>query len=434
MQASIGQQLRQAREARSLSLEQVAQATRMRVRYLEALEAGDIQSLPSLAQARGFLRSYAEYLRLDVTALLTDLEQSVKPDQATQIVPAPTPTPGTPVPQPAVGNNSVNAIFVEVGQRLRRQRELLGLSLEDIERHTRLRQHYLSALEEGNLEKLPSPVQARGMLSNYATFLGMNPEPLLLRFAEGLQARLAARQAETVRESPRTARRSRPLPSFLRRILSPDYLFGGLLAIFLFAFIVWGAIRIFAMRSEQQPSVTAPSIAEVLLATPIPTETPTSDTLVPTLEPAGSVEPLSGQTALVSATAQPTLSTTTTTTPQGVQVYVTVQQRAWMRVTVDGKIQFEGRVIPGSAYSFAGGKQVEILTGNGAALSIFYNQQDYGLLGGFGQIVDVVYTMQGIRTPTATITITPTATQRIPSTLTPSVTSTPNLSAAPGLP
>jgi hypothetical protein len=33
------------------------------------------------------------------------------------------------------------------------------------------------------------------MLSNYAIFLGFDPEPLLLRFAEGLQANLAARQA-----------------------------------------------------------------------------------------------------------------------------------------------------------------------------------------------------------------------------------------------
>ncbi len=90
---------------------------------------------------------------------------------------------------------SAEAIFTEVGKLLLRQRELLGLSLEDIERHTHLRQHYLQALEAGDLEGLPSPVQARGMLNNYAAFLGMDPETLLLRFADGLQARLQAKRA-----------------------------------------------------------------------------------------------------------------------------------------------------------------------------------------------------------------------------------------------
>ena len=73
MTETIGQQLRQAREARSLTLEQVAQATHMRVHYLQALEANDIEALPSLVQARGFLRSYADFLELDAESLLVAL-------------------------------------------------------------------------------------------------------------------------------------------------------------------------------------------------------------------------------------------------------------------------------------------------------------------------------------------------------------------------
>ena len=99
------------------------------------------------------------------------------------------------------------------------------------------------------------------------------------------------------------------------------------------------------------------------------------------------------------------------------QVYVTVRQRAWMRVTVDGEIEFDGRVIPGSAYQFAGENQVEILTGNGAGLQIFFNQEDLGTMGLFGQVVQRVFTPQGIQTPTPTITVTGTATPRPSATL-----------------
>ena len=45
---------------------------------------------------------------------------------------------------------------------------------------------------------------------------------------------------------------------------------------------------------------------------------------------------------------------------QAVQVYLTIRQRAWMRVIVDGEIQFDGRVLPGSAYPFVGDTQVEV--------------------------------------------------------------------------
>jgi hypothetical protein len=108
---------------------------------------------------------------------------------------------------------------------------------------------------------------------------------------------------------------------------------------------------------------------------------------------------------------------------QGVQVYVTVVQRGWMRAVVDGKVEFEGRVIAGSAYPFSGDSSVEILTSNGAALQIFFNQQDQGVLGTFGQVVNRIYTPQGVLIPTPTITRTPT--------LIPPVTPT---AAAPNLP
>lgn len=426
MQVSIGQQLRQAREAQNISLEQAAQATRMRLRYLQALEAGDFGSLPSGAQARGFLRSYADYLHLDVAPLLavlsgeTDaLMASFAESQSSRSKPLEQEKRAIPEKNSNEYSQS-DKIFFEIGQRLRRQRELLGLSLEDVERHTRLRQHYLQALEDGRLLNLPSPVQGRGMLSNYAAFMGMDAEALLLRFAEGLQARLTIRQTgQTPLESERTAPadepQRRPLPGFVRRLLSTDVLIGGALVIFLVVFMVWGAIRIFTLRNAQQPSATAPSIIEVLLATTaVPLQTISTED--ETIRPATATPASAGQEEIVviQATSMPgTLQPSSlSATPASVQVYVTVQQRAWMRATVDGKIEFEGRVMPGSAYSFAGNKQVEIITGNGAALQIFFNQQDYGVLGAFGQVVDVVFTVNGIITPTATTTFTPTATPR----------------------
>ena len=472
-----GRLLRQAREARSLSLEQVAQATRIRVHYLSALEAGDFDALPSLAQARGFVRAYAGYLGLDGEALLNvpdshssagaaaveraEPPQPEKPPDAKKPAPAepilsPEPEPAkeadaapstaqsipppdttehlppTPPssPAPISGDwEQAKPVFIEIGQRLKRQRELLGLSLDDIERHTHLRQHYLKSLEAGDLEGLPSPVQGRGMLNNYATFLGLDPEPLLLRFADGLQTRLAAKKSASPpqpKPDSNYAARKPLLPAPLRRIFSGDLLIGFILAAFLIAFIVWGSIRIFALQGEQLSTPTAPSIADVLLASPTPTPLSTPVPATPTSPLPPALQPQVVGTDALTGDLLPAGA------PGKVQIYISVRQRAWMRVLVDGEIEFEGRVLPGSAYTFIGNSQVEILTGNGAALQVYFGQSDLGQMGTFGQVVDHIYTAQGIVNPTPTIT--PTGLATIPATSTPAATLPPASATAPPLP
>jgi cytoskeleton protein RodZ len=69
MTDSVGARLRQARELRRLTLEQASETTKVRLHYLQALENDDYSAIPSAAQARGFLRLYAELLGLDVSEL-----------------------------------------------------------------------------------------------------------------------------------------------------------------------------------------------------------------------------------------------------------------------------------------------------------------------------------------------------------------------------
>jgi hypothetical protein len=58
--------LAEERRRRGLSLEQVASATRIRVAHLAALEDGNLEALPGAVYARGYTRTYARYLGVDV--------------------------------------------------------------------------------------------------------------------------------------------------------------------------------------------------------------------------------------------------------------------------------------------------------------------------------------------------------------------------------
>lgn len=66
---SIGETLRAARHARKLSLEDVSRATKIKVDILEKLEADDYAALPAAMYVKGFLKLYADYLRLDSAAI-----------------------------------------------------------------------------------------------------------------------------------------------------------------------------------------------------------------------------------------------------------------------------------------------------------------------------------------------------------------------------
>src|SRR5438093_11905116 len=61
----IGSSLRAAREHRQLQLSEVERATHIRARYLAALEDERFDALPGTAYAKGFLRTYADFLGLD---------------------------------------------------------------------------------------------------------------------------------------------------------------------------------------------------------------------------------------------------------------------------------------------------------------------------------------------------------------------------------
>jgi helix-turn-helix protein len=61
----IGNSLREARERQGLGYPEVELATKIRAKYIRALEEEDFTSIPGDAYIRGFLRTYAEYLGLD---------------------------------------------------------------------------------------------------------------------------------------------------------------------------------------------------------------------------------------------------------------------------------------------------------------------------------------------------------------------------------
>ncbi len=305
-------------------------------------------------------------------------------------------------------------IMAEIGMMLRERRELISLTVDEVERHTHLRAVFVKALEEGAFDKLPSTVQTRGMLSNYASFLDLDVDAVLLRYADALQARHQEKYAQTPRDKIQTqVTTSMPV---LRTFIAGDLLFGIVMIVVILGLAVWGVGRVISLQNaEAQP--TAPAIVDVLGADTLSTPSPES-TFVAVDEPAivvagGEGE---GETLTPEAGGEGSMA--------NVAVNIFALERVFVRVSIDGEIAFEGRMSPRESKLFEADDQVVVLTGDGSSLRITYNGQDLGLMGGPGEVVNRVYLITGVATPTATIPPTVTNTPLATPTSTPTVTPT----------
>jgi transcriptional regulator with XRE-family HTH domain len=95
---SIGEKLRSAREVRRLSIKEVSKETNITSNYIEALEDEDFEKFPGETYLIGFLRSYAEYLKIDADEIVklykgykigesaTPLEELTKPTRSPLLV------------------------------------------------------------------------------------------------------------------------------------------------------------------------------------------------------------------------------------------------------------------------------------------------------------------------------------------------------------
>ncbi len=405
----IGELLRQARVDKQLTLEEVSLATKIKEKYLAAIEADNWQALPSAVQQKGFTRSYAAFLDLDPKPLIRQLQELLEGPEKEESQTA------------SVSPDEISQprLMDEIGAVLKTQRERLGFTVSNVTEQIHIPARYLEAIEKGNLEDLPSTVQGKGMVKNYAQFLGLDPEPLLLSYADVLQTRLEQTRSELPGAQTRLE-----LPANLKRFFSnPTLLWAGVVVLIV-AISAWAGMIVFGDTGPAQvDTATIPAVADILLPTSSPTATlPASANTPGEIE----VEVTSTQEGDgPGGEGQDATPTQALIGNEKIQLQLIILQRTWVRVTVDNQLAFEGRLVPGSIKLFGGNLRIEVLTGNAAGVEVVYNQQNQGVMGLYGEVINRIYTDQGVATPTPTITLTPTPSDTPEPSLTPTPTQQP---------
>lgn len=280
----------------------------------------------------------------------------------------------------------------QLGALLREARERQGITLEQVEKVTRIRRVFLEALEEERFADLPGEAYAKGFVRNYALFLGLNPEEALAayRATAGVSPKVKTRR---VLDRPLAQRPPRNMGA----------------AIFLFAMVAlalglagWYVYSRFYLGTDPLPALKvakSPTAAPVRVVTLTPALSPTPFQVPTTAQPTATAT----ETATLTPSAYPTETPTATPTPSptpmpitGVRVEVEVVAKTYVEVELDGKKAFVGILEEGDSRVWSAEREFWMRVGNAAGLRLRVNGVEVGPLGKEGEVLNVRYTLDNL--------------------------------------
>lgn len=306
-----------------------------------------------------------------------------------------------PKPDPAVDPAA------EVGWFLRRERERYGCSVEEAARATRINRRYLSAIEEGDLERLPELEDALRYVCTYAEYLGFEPVPLaqhyltILKTMRGDAVDAPAPRRESAKIIPFPG-----VPSSTTGILVSAFV-----AMSVFGAAAWVVVPGLSGTAPEQPQVQASGTDagyKLPASDPIVTaSTGAGDSLTPSDRETSRVpdteaapDDLSGLTEFI----QQNVSSSGEPEPQGgadtggdriygaenaqSRLMLRAKSPVWVRIEDrHGNVVMTKTLMTGDSYRVPARDDLVVIARDGGALSYVVDGEERGTLGAPGEIL-----------------------------------------------
>jgi cytoskeleton protein RodZ len=297
------------------------------------------------------------------------------------------------------------------GERMQREREMRGITLEEISESTKITSRCLRALEEEEFDKLPGGIFNKGFVRAYARYLGIDEDEAVADF-------VAASGGEKDQPLP-----DPPVP---RAVALGQRAEGHLnwralvLLVLLLATVVVAAWKLGPATFHSVAAAVRerfnPKLAPEPAPTPPPSVTPASapEVSAPAPRPAPAPAPAAAQKKPL-AKAQPVWvaagapatppsamsdrAATPSKEPPGASfvVHIRATQDAWVQIVADGKLLSEGVLVPPAEKRVRAAKQVVIKTGNAAGVEVSFNGQPLPALGEENQMATLTLTTAGVQ-------------------------------------
>ena len=240
--------------------------------------------------------------------------------------------------------------MASVGQELKKEREIKGISLKEIADHTKINLRFLQDLEDDNFEFMPGKFLTRSIIRSYANYLGLDEKEILK-----LYLHTAQEQGQAPEEPLEADSRAEPKEKHKRGF---SFALVAILAIVILVVFFWVILK-------KEPAETSPVIAE---------ETFDQEENVPP----PILEPLVEERSL--------------------DLALTFQQETWIQIYADGEIKLDTLIQPGETFLVKAYESIRINTGNAGGFSYTINGESGKPLGRRGDVIkDTLITLENYK-------------------------------------
>ncbi len=340
----IGTHLKQHRQSLSIPIEEVAKQTFIPLHILQALEAGESDRLPEPVYIQGFIRRYANVLKLDSAILANSFPTSIS----------------------LVKSDTSNS----------EKSETLSGVLPV--------QYYDSSNEEE-----PKTLSSKSLIKSRITNLGKIQSGfkniyiyliyiVLVIAACGTLFHLLSKQ-QTPSPSPPTQESPSPNPQ-IQESPSPSPPTQESPSL---------SPQIQESPSPSPPTQESPSPSPQIQESPSP-----SPQIQESPSPSPQIQESPSPSPQIQESPSPQPQTTVASPPEpveSVELTVSLNDESWVRVIVDGKTEFEGILTKGDKETWTAKEQLSIRAGNAGAVMISLNQQEPKSLGAPGAVEEVTF-------------------------------------------
>jgi len=278
------------------------------------------------------------------------------------------------------------------GKKLKREREMRGIALEEISRHTKISTRMLEAIEEDRFDVLPGGIFSRAFVMHYARYLGLDEEQAGAEFdlAVGTPGAVSIEAVAAQRESlARQVAAGQGLAAWpaRRRLL----LIAGLSAA-----LVLSVVALRELWQPWLPLYRSPAVAPPprLPAPPSPRAlgaSPAATGAAPAQEPSGAP---AASPAQAPASGQPSPPA-----PPRLQLQVDTLDSSRVEVIADGRTVFRGTMRKGQMRRASAESRMEVRAGNAGAVVLTLNGETQPPLGRMGEPKTVVFTREDLKQP-----------------------------------
>jgi cytoskeleton protein RodZ len=288
------------------------------------------------------------------------------------------------------------------GERLQREREMRGITLEEMSESTKISSRSLRALETEEFDKLPGGIFNKGFVRAYARHIGIDEDQAVADFVVAS----GGEKDQPLPDPPEP----RAAALGQRAEGHANWRAFALLTLLLATAVVaiWklgpaAVHKVTAELTARLSSPPAPPAAPKVAPQNVPEEAPSPAAAAAAAAAAARKPPTKAKSVTVAesvpAAAPPAPSEVVAASPQvpaaTFVVQVRAMQDAWVQIVADGRLMSEGVLVPPAEKRVRAAKEVVIKTGNAAGVEVSFNGQPLPPLGEENQTATVTLNAGG---------------------------------------